>query len=149
MAQSIAWLPNAAAAWVMSAGLSTAAEFTDTLSAPAAIIVRISATLRKPPPTQYGRCSCSLARLARPVSTYPQVLVNAYVSDEKKHDYDKDEEILAAIKKLEQDFHGEGRVLIRTSGTEPMVRVMIEGKDKEAITKQAVAVAKLIEKRLK
>jgi len=52
-------------------------------------------------------------------------------------------------KKLEQDFHGEGRVLIRTSGTEPMVRVMIEGKDKEAITKQAVAVAKLIEKRLK
>ena len=90
-----------------------------------------------------------LARLARPVSIYPQVLVNAYVSDEKKHDYDKDEEILAAIKKLEQDFRGEGRVLIRTSGTEPMVRVMLEGKDKGAITKQAVAMAKLIEKRLK
>ena len=65
MAQRMSWLPNAAAARVMSAGLSTAAEFTDTLSAPAAIIVRISATLRKPPPTQYGRCSCSLARLAR------------------------------------------------------------------------------------
>ena len=57
-------MPNAAAALVMSAGSATAAEFTDTLSAPAAIIVRMSATLRKPPPTQYGRCSCSLARLA-------------------------------------------------------------------------------------
>ncbi len=90
-----------------------------------------------------------LARLARRVSVYPQVLVNAYVNEEKKHDYEKDEEILAAIKKLETEFHGEGRVLIRTSGTEPMVRVMIEGKDKSAITTQAVAMAKLIEQRLK
>ncbi len=89
-----------------------------------------------------------LARLARPISIYPQVLVNALVSEEKKHDYDKDEEILAAIQKLEQEFQGAGRVLIRTSGTEPLVRVMIEGKDKDAITKHAVAVAKLIEKRL-
>ena len=90
-----------------------------------------------------------LARLARPVSIYPQVLVNALVNEEKKHDYDKDEEILSAIAKLEKEFNGEGRVLIRTSGTEPLVRVMIEGKDKDAITKQAVAVAKLIEQRLK
>lgn len=65
MAQRMACEPNAAAALVMSDGSATAAEFTDTLSAPAAIIVRMSATLRKPPPTQYGRCSCSLARLAR------------------------------------------------------------------------------------
>lgn len=90
-----------------------------------------------------------LARLARPVSIYPQVLVNALVNEEKKHDYDKDEEILSAIAKLEKEFNGEGRVLIRTSGTEPLVRVMIEGKDKDAITKQAVAVARLIEQRLK
>ena len=90
-----------------------------------------------------------LARRARPVSIYPQVLVNALVNEEKKHDYDKDEEILSAIAKLEKEFNGEGRVLIRTSGTEPLVRVMIEGKDKDAITKQAVAVARLIEQRLK
>lgn len=64
MAQRMACEPDAAAL-VMSDGSATAAEFTDTLSAPAAIIVRMSATLRKPPPTQYGRCSCSLARLAR------------------------------------------------------------------------------------
>ena len=48
----------------MSWGFATAAEFTDTLSAPAAIILRISATLRKPPPTQYGRCSSAEAWLA-------------------------------------------------------------------------------------
>ena len=64
MATRMACVPNAAAACVMSDGSATAAEFTDTLSAPAAIMVRMSATLRKPPPTQYGRCSCSLARPA-------------------------------------------------------------------------------------
>ncbi|MEF9864106.1 MAG: phosphoglucosamine mutase [Christensenellaceae bacterium] len=89
-----------------------------------------------------------LARLARKVQIYPQVLVNAVVKEERKHDYNKDEEILAAMKKLENKFAGQGRVLIRTSGTEPLVRVMIEGKDKEAITKQAVSIAKLIEQRL-
>ncbi|MEA4853674.1 MAG: phosphoglucosamine mutase [Christensenella sp.] len=90
-----------------------------------------------------------LARLARPVQIYPQVLVNASVSEEKKHDYETDEVIAAEIKKLEKEFSGEGRVLIRTSGTEPLVRVMIEGKDQEAITKYAVAMGKLIEQRLK
>ena len=64
MAQSIAWVPNAYAASDMSWGFATAAELTDTLSAPAAIMRRMSATLRKPPPTQYGRCNCSLAWLA-------------------------------------------------------------------------------------
>ncbi|MEG0630074.1 MAG: phosphoglucosamine mutase [Christensenellaceae bacterium] len=89
-----------------------------------------------------------LARLARKVQIYPQVLVNAVVKEERKHDYNKDEEILTAMKELENEFAGQGRVLIRTSGTEPLVRVMIEGKDKEAITKQAVSIAKLIEQRL-
>jgi phosphoglucosamine mutase len=90
-----------------------------------------------------------LARLARPVQIYPQVLVNARVSEEKKHDYQTDEVIMEKIRQLEQEFHGEGRVLIRTSGTEPLVRVMIEGKDKDVITRQAVAMGKLIEERLK
>ena len=52
MAQTTAWVPKAVAAWVMSAGSATAAEFTATLSAPAAIMVRMSATVRMPPPTQ-------------------------------------------------------------------------------------------------
>ena len=52
------------------------------------------------------------------------------------------------IDRLEEMFAGEGRVLIRPSGTEPLVRVMIEGKDIEVITKEAKDLADLIEKRL-
>ncbi len=89
-----------------------------------------------------------LSRLAKRIEIYPQVLVNAHVSDTRKYGYRDDAKILEEIKKLEQNFNGAGRVLIRTSGTEPLVRVMIEGKDNEEITKYAVAMAKLIEERL-
>ena len=53
-------------------------------------------------------------------------------------------EIAHAIEELEQKFNGEGRVLIRPSGTEPLVRVMIEGKDQAQIEKEARALAELI-----
>lgn len=83
------------------------------------------------------------------IDIYPQVLVNAKVNNDKKYDFDKDEEIVKEIKEVEKEFAGNGRVLIRTSGTEPLVRVMIEGKDQEYITKKANYIAKLIEERLK
>jgi len=89
-----------------------------------------------------------LSRLAKKVEIYPQVLVNANVQEDKKYGYQDDSVIVEEIAKLEKDFAGNGRVLIRTSGTEPLVRVMIEGKSKAQITKQAVAMAKLIEQRL-
>ena len=54
-------------------------------------------------------------------------------------------EIAAAIEELEKEFAGECRVLIRPSGTEPKVRVMIEGKDKERIDKEAHRIADLIQ----
>lgn len=82
------------------------------------------------------------------VRIYPQILVNAKVLNEKKYDYDKDEEINAEIKKLEEEFSNDGRVLIRTSGTEPIVRVMIEGENQEYITKKAKELANLIEIKL-
>ena len=53
-------------------------------------------------------------------------------------------EIADAIKKLEEKFNGEGRVLIRPSGTEPLGRVMIEGKDQKVIEEEAKKLAKLI-----
>lgn len=90
----------------------------------------------------------SLSDLANEVEILPQVLVNAKVSDDRKFDYDKDEEILSEIARLEAQMAGQGRVLIRTSGTEPLVRVMIEGKDKAAIGAEAVKIARLIEKKL-
>ena len=82
------------------------------------------------------------------IQIYPQVLVNAKVASNKKYNYEQDEEIKHEIEKLEKEFSGNGRVLIRPSGTEPLVRVMIEGKDKEYITTKAESLSKLIEKKL-
>ena len=88
------------------------------------------------------------SELAGVMETMPQVLVNAKVNNERKNDYMENLEIKQAIEKLEQKFAGEGRVLIRTSGTEPLVRVMIEGKDLDVLAKEAKALADLIEQKL-
>ncbi len=89
------------------------------------------------------------SELAGMVKLYPQILVNAKVNSDKKYEYKEDKEINAAIDKLEKEFAGNGRVLIRPSGTEPLVRVMIEGEDQEYITKKAQEIADLIENKLK
>ena len=89
------------------------------------------------------------SEMAEMVTLYPQVLVNAKVSNDKKYDYKENEEIKAAIEELETEFAGNGRVLIRPSGTEPLVRVMIEGKNQEYIKKKAQEIADLIERLLK
>ena len=90
----------------------------------------------------------SASEMAKVVSIYPQVLINAKVSSDKKYDFDKDEIIKQEIEKVQKEFAGNGRVLIRASGTEPLVRVMIEGENKEYITEKAKAIADLIENRL-
>ena len=89
------------------------------------------------------------SKMAEIIKLYPQVLINAKVNSEKKYDYEKDDEIKSAIEKLEKEFAGNGRVLIRPSGTEPLVRVMIEGEDQEYIAKKAKEIADLIENKLK
>ena len=89
------------------------------------------------------------SELGETIKLYPQVLINAKVNSEKKYDYEKDEEIKKAIEELEKEFAGNGRVLIRPSGTEPLVRVMIEGEKQEYINKKAQDIADLIEKKLK
>ena len=88
------------------------------------------------------------SEVASIMKAYPQVLINAKVLSDKKYDFDKDEEIKSAIEKLNKEFDGNGRVLIRASGTEPLVRVMIEGEDQEYIKAKAEKLAKLIEKKL-
>ncbi len=89
------------------------------------------------------------SELASIIKLYPQVLINAKVNADKKYDYDKDADIKKAIEDVEKEFAGNGRVVIRPSGTEPLVRVMIEGEDQEYITKRAEEIVKLIEKKLK
>ena len=90
----------------------------------------------------------SLSRLARIMEVLPQALYGAHVSDARKYDYDKDETILAAIAALEKKYEGRGRVLVRASGTEPIVRVMIEGPDQHEMDQDVYDLAKLIERRL-
>ena len=87
------------------------------------------------------------SELGNIVQKYPQVLINAKVDSNKKYDYEKNSEIKSAIEKLEKEFSGNGRVLIRPSGTEPLVRVMIEGKDIKIIEEKAKKLAKLIEEK--
>lgn len=86
-----------------------------------------------------------LSELAKIMEVLPQALVNAKVANHKKDRYLEYPEIAKAIEELTDKFAGEGRVLIRPSGTEPLVRVMIEGKDKALIQGEAEKLANLIQ----
>ena len=90
-----------------------------------------------------------ISELASIIKIYPQVLINAKVSNEKKYLFNEDEEINKKIEELEKEFSGNGRVLIRASGTEPLVRVMIEGENQDYISKKAQELANFIEEKLK
>lgn len=86
------------------------------------------------------------SELAEVMEVLPQALVNAKVPNHKKEHFMEYAEIAEAIRQLEDKFNGEGRVLIRPSGTEPLVRVMIEGKNQAEIDEEAKKLADLITK---
>lgn len=86
----------------------------------------------------------TLSELCSIMKELPQVLVNATVPNDKKDIYLKDAEIIAEIERMEKLMDGKGRVLIRPSGTEPLVRVMLEGEDQEEIDKLAHNLADMI-----
>lgn len=90
----------------------------------------------------------SMSELASIMTVYPQVLKNAHVKTENKNAYHDDAVIMAKIQEVESYFHGKGRVLIRPSGTEPLVRVMIEGDNLEVLERYAGELKALIEMRL-
>ena len=85
-----------------------------------------------------------LSELSEVMQVLPQALVNAKVPNHKKESYMEYSEIAEAIQLLEARFAGEGRVIIRPSGTEPLVRVMIEGKNQAVIDEEAKKLAQLI-----
>ncbi|MBU3196765.1 phosphoglucosamine mutase [Clostridium algidicarnis] len=89
----------------------------------------------------------TLSELASMMKELPQVLVNARIPNNKKNIHEIDEEIIKEIKEIEKSLHGCGRVLIRPSGTEALVRVMLEGENQEELDKMAHSLAKLIEKK--
>lgn len=89
----------------------------------------------------------TLSELASMMKELPQILVNATVPNNKKNIHETDEEIAGEIKKIEERLHGCGRVLIRPSGTEPLVRVMLEGENQTEIDEMAHSLAKLIQEK--
>lgn len=89
-----------------------------------------------------------LSELASIMKVYPQVLINVKVSAEGKKKYNNDEYIIAATQKAEMELMGDGRVLVRVSGTEPLVRVMLEGKDVEHIQRLGEEIAQVVKERL-
>ena len=88
-----------------------------------------------------GRKS-TLGELAAPVHTYPQVLINVRVSDKKAAMADPD--VVAAAASVESALAGDGRALVRASGTEPLVRVMVEAATDEIAREQAQRVVDVI-----
>lgn len=95
-----------------------------------------------------SRKKASLSELAGVIKTFPQVLVNVRVPNARKPELETNPEIKKARKETEAALAGEGRILLRPSGTEPLVRVMLEGPDLAQIDKLAKSLANIIEKNL-
>lgn len=89
-----------------------------------------------------------LSELCKVIKKYPQVLLNIQVDANKKNNYVTDEEIQLEIKKIQDELQDNGRVLVRASGTEPKIRVMIEGEDQESIEQKAQKLGDLIKDKL-
>lgn len=90
----------------------------------------------------------SLKELADEMEIFPQVLINVRVSNYGRARFTSDLEIKNAIYKAEQELGDNGRVLVRVSGTEPLVRVMLEGKDIEKIKELGDSIAEVVKERL-
>lgn len=86
-----------------------------------------------------------LSKLAEPVRFYPQELVNVRIADKEKAQNDKD--VVAAIKKVEKKLKTSGRILVRPSGTEPLIRVMVEAESKEFCSSCAEEVVSVLRKK--
>ncbi len=87
----------------------------------------------------------SLAQLCSAMSLYPQVLVN--VKTARGYDFEGDEKVGVALKATRDRLGEKGRVLLRASGTEPVIRVMVEGEGREFISELAESLAQTIRQR--
>ena len=90
----------------------------------------------------------SLKALASEIEIFPQVLINVKVSSLGKLRLFEDADIRIAIEEAEKELGDSGRVLVRASGTEPLVRVMLEGKNEEQIHRIASQIAEVVRERL-
>lgn len=89
-----------------------------------------------------------LSELAQLMQVYPQVILNVRADKEMKRMVKVDEGVLKRQQQLEEDMNGNGRILVRPSGTEPVIRIMVEGLDREAIMNAAKSMEQIIIERL-
>ena len=89
-----------------------------------------------------------LSELASVMTMLPQVIVNVPIENERKYDYIDDAEIMETIRQAERIFEDSGRVLIRPSGTEAMIRIMIEGQDQALMQEEAEKIAAVMKRNL-
>ena len=85
----------------------------------------------------------TLGELASQVETFPQRLVNVKVTD--KHNVINNEKVAAKISEIEAEMDGNGRILVRASGTEPLVRVMVEAETVELADEYSSVIAEVVE----
>ena len=76
-----------------------------------------------------------LSELREEITLWPQDMVNIIVDKEKKKTWDKNEKLIKFIEEKEKEIHGLGRILVRASGTENLIRVMVEAKEEGVLNK--------------
>ena len=87
----------------------------------------------------------SLSKLCEPLKIYPQVLLNIRVNDKDKAQNDTD--VLAAVKHVEEKLGSKGRILVRASGTEPLIRIMVEAESEKLCKSYTKEVAEVLKKK--
>ena len=88
-----------------------------------------------------------MSELASIMERYPQVMINVKLPAQWKNAWKNDSEIESIIERLQLKLGSEGRILVRESGTEPLVRVMVEGKQFDLINQIALEIAEKIKER--
>ena len=89
-----------------------------------------------------------VSELSKIMKKYPQAQVNVKVCNEKKALYQEDSEILNEINSIKEKLGDNGRIVVRASGTEPLIRIMLEGESQSDLEKMANKLAKLIKVKL-
>ena len=87
-------------------------------------------------------CGETLADLKKKMNKMPQTMINVKMA--QKQDISNDKTVLSAVARVEQELGKSGRVLLRPSGTEPVIRVMVEGEDSHQVSRLAIELSEVV-----